>query len=43
MVSLDKSLADLVQRGLITFDDALVYTKNEEYLQMLVNKKTDKK
>jgi twitching motility protein PilT len=39
MVSLDKSLADLVQRGQITLDDALVYSKNREYLQMLVNKK----
>ena len=39
MVSLDKSLADLVHRGLITADDAFVYTKNKEYLQMLINKK----
>jgi len=39
MVSLDKSLADLIQRGLITMDDALVYTKNEDYLQMLISKK----
>lgn len=39
MVSLDKSLADLVQRGLVTLDDAFVYAKNKEYLQMLVNKK----
>jgi twitching motility protein PilT len=39
MLSLDKSLVDLVQRGLITLDDALVYSKNREYLQMLVNKK----
>lgn len=39
MISLDKSLADLVQRGLITVDDALVYAKNEEYLQMLISKK----
>jgi len=39
MVSLDKSLADLIQRGLITIDDALVYSKNEEYLQMLIAKK----
>ncbi len=39
MVSLDKSLADLVHRGLITADDAFVYTKNKDYLQMLVNKK----
>ncbi|HAR99649.1 MAG: Pilus retraction protein PilT [Candidatus Moranbacteria bacterium GW2011_GWC2_37_73] len=39
MVSLDKSLADLIQRGLITMDDALIYSKNEEYLQMLISKK----
>ena len=39
MVSLDKSLADLIQRGLITLDDALLYSKNEEYLQMLISKK----
>ncbi|HOX10947.1 MAG TPA: type IV pilus twitching motility protein PilT [Candidatus Moranbacteria bacterium] len=39
MISLDKSLADLVQRGMVTLDDAYVYTKNKEYLQMLINKK----
>ena len=39
MVSLDKSLADLIQRGIITMDDALVFTKNREYLQMLISKK----
>jgi len=39
MVSLDKSLADLIQRGLITADDAFTYSKNKEYLQMLINKK----
>lgn len=39
MVSLDKSLADLVQRGIITLDDAFVYVKNKEYLQILINKK----
>lgn len=39
MVSLDKSLADLIQRGLVTVDDALIYAKNEEYLQMLISKK----
>jgi len=38
MISLDKSLADLVQKGIITIDDALVYTKNREYLQMLISK-----
>jgi len=43
MVSLDKSLADLVQRGLVTLDDAFIYSKNKEYLQMLVNKKMTNK
>lgn len=38
MISLDKSLADLVQKGIVTFDDALTYAKNREYLQMLVKK-----
>ncbi len=38
MITLDKSLADLVQKGLITVDDALTYAKNREYLQMLINK-----
>ena len=40
MVSLEKSLADLVQRGSITSDDAFVYTKNKDYLRILINKKT---
>lgn len=39
MVSLDKSLAEMVQRGSITADDALMYCKNREYLQMLISKK----
>ncbi len=38
MISLDKSLAGLVQQGFITIDDALVYAKNEEYLRMLIRK-----
>ena len=37
MISLDKSLADLVQRGLISVDDALLYSSNQEYLQMLIS------
>ena len=37
MISLDKSLADLVQRGLISVDDALLYSSNREYLQMLIS------
>jgi len=39
MISLDKSLANLIQRGLITADDAFTYSKNKDYLQMLINKK----
>ena len=39
MISLDKSLADLVQRGLITMDDAMTFSKNQEYLQMLISRK----
>lgn len=39
MISLDKSLADLIQRGLVTLDDAMVYSKNNEYLQMLISRK----
>lgn len=38
MISLDKALADLVHQGLITIDDAMSYTKNEEYLKMLIKK-----
>ncbi len=36
MVSLDKSLAELVMGGLVTMEDALMYAKNREYFQMLV-------
>jgi twitching motility protein PilT len=36
MVSLDRSLADMVQRGLVGVDDAFRYAKNREYLQMLL-------
>jgi len=36
MISLDKSLADLVQKGLITADDAFIYCKNRDYLKMLI-------
>lgn len=39
MVSLEKSLADLVQAGHIALDDAIPYVKNKEYLQVLMNKK----
>lgn len=36
MISLDKSLAILVQRGLITIEDATHFSKNREYFKMLV-------
>ena len=39
MISMDKSLADLVQRGIVTAEDAFMYAKNREYLQMLISKK----
>jgi twitching motility protein PilT len=39
MISLDKSLADLIQKGFITMEDAIVYSKNQEYLEMLINKR----
>ncbi|MEI7621112.1 MAG: type IV pilus twitching motility protein PilT [Candidatus Moraniibacteriota bacterium] len=39
MVSLEKSLADLVQKGLVTADDAFLYSNNREYLQMLIGRK----
>jgi twitching motility protein PilT len=38
MMSLDKSLAELVQRGLVTVDDAFVYARNPDYLQMMLNR-----
>lgn len=39
MISLDKAMSDLVQRGIITADDAFAHAKNREYLQMIINKK----
>lgn len=38
MISLDKSLAGLVKKGLITADDAFSYAKNRDYLQMLIKR-----
>ncbi|MFH0969467.1 MAG: type IV pilus twitching motility protein PilT [Patescibacteria group bacterium] len=38
MISLDKSLVDLVHRGIITAEDAFVYAKNKDYFQVLMNK-----
>ncbi len=39
MISLDRSLADLVRRGLISINDALTYSKNRDYVQMLIGNK----
>lgn len=39
MISLDRALADLVLRGLVAVDDAFLYAKNRDYLQMLLSKK----
>lgn len=36
MISLDKSLANLVQQGMITIDYALQYAKNKDYMKMLL-------
>lgn len=36
MVSLDKSLAELVKKGVISADSAFMYAKNREYLEMLL-------
>ncbi len=38
MVSLDRSLADLVRRGIVGIDDATTYAKNKDYFTMLVRK-----
>ncbi|OGI21417.1 MAG: type IV pili twitching motility protein PilT [Candidatus Moranbacteria bacterium RIFCSPHIGHO2_01_FULL_55_24] len=38
MVSLDRALADLVRRGLVSLNDAFTYAKNRDYLQMLISK-----
>jgi len=38
MMSLDRSLANLVQKGEVTTDDAFLYSNNQEYLQMLISK-----
>lgn len=38
MVSLDRSLADLVRRGLVSADDAIAYAKNRDYFSMLVSR-----
>lgn len=38
MVSLDRALAELVRRGLISVEDAFSYAKNQDYLQMIISK-----
>ncbi len=38
MMSLDRALADLVRRGLVSVNDAFIYAKNRDYLQMLMSK-----
>lgn len=38
MISLDRALADLIRRGLISVNDAFIYAENREYLQMLMSK-----
>jgi twitching motility protein PilT len=38
MISLDRALADLIRRGLVSVNDAFIYAKNREYLQMLMSK-----
>lgn len=41
MVSLDRSLADLVQQGLVDVEDAFRYSKNRDYFRMLVGGKAE--
>ncbi|XLQ20405.1 MAG: type IV pilus twitching motility protein PilT [Candidatus Moraniibacteriota bacterium] len=38
MISLDKSLAELLQAGDITLDHAMTYAKNRDYVRMLVGR-----
>jgi twitching motility protein PilT len=38
MVSLDRALAELVKKGLVSLDDAFNYSKNRDYLQLLISK-----
>lgn len=38
MISLDKSLAELLKKGLITLDNAMTYAKNRDYLRMLIGR-----
>ena len=36
MIPLDRSLADLVQQGLVDVEDAFRYAKNRDYFRTLV-------
>jgi twitching motility protein PilT len=38
MISLDRSLAELVKNGLISVEDAFTYAKSQDYLEMLITK-----
>jgi Tfp pilus assembly pilus retraction ATPase PilT len=38
MISLDKSLAELLQAGDITLEHAMTYAKNRDYVRMLVGR-----
>lgn len=37
MISLDRSLADMVRQGIVDVNDAMHFSKNREYMQMLLN------
>ena len=39
MVAMDKSLADLVQRGIISSEDAFLYCKSPDFLTMLLGRR----
>jgi len=39
MVSLDRSLGELVKNGIISIDDAFAYTSNKEYLKTIIKNK----
>lgn len=41
MISLDRSLADLVRRGVVSAQDAMAYAKNRDYFKMLVGRSED--
>lgn len=41
MISLDRSLADLVRRGVVGIDEAIAYSKNKDYFTMLVRKESE--